>query len=745
MRNKLLAMLKHKLQWVTLLLTLFVTGQYVKADIWGVWIKGDSPFSWSDGTRIDESAQNIYIDGGQSVTFWVTRSEGTYCANTTISSTANNVIYYKYNDNYQKTTLNTTYPGYYRFEVSGYSDLNPKLNIIFPDPVKIKGDWDSWTLHNMSYSSSSWSYTQTFSSTGTYNFVIKPQSGSDYRDKDFTRADNSQTLIQGSSDATIDVDIPGDYTFTWNSSTNVLTITYPPHPCYPSSDISSIVNGTDVMFYIDEDDYGFGMDGANSKTGVVYDNNNKCALATRIGDTSYGYVTMSSANVESTIKLTNNWSSWSGQNVAESQTPELARGSLYRGGSSDVGRKAATTVSVVPSSSSIQLGTSSINLSITGTSNNAKSVYDNLDLYALIYVDGTKDGCIALSTSAQTYTLATSSLSAGSHTVKTILTDGKIYYIGATTTLTVVSCSTHPVATTGTATGIGLQGATLPITISSSASGTCTPTKVGVKLYTSSTCDEEVSGYTFDEATWTTDQAYNIVVSGLSPGNTYYYRGYVKSSLGTNEDTSTSPVKSFRTTPCTAPNVTAISNNSQTKCKGVAASQMELTVEGGVTPYSYAWKQNGSKSTTGATGATGSSNLASYTPPTSTAGTMYYYCVVSSATPCSSSQFSPSSDSDYATIVTNEVPSLSVVPTGTVKNFTPVTITSSNVNINSWSSSPAANDQTVYFYDNAAKSVKFKATVARSSNQTYTITATTAANCSANTSVTVTKDTETCE
>lgn len=352
-------------------------------------------------------------------------------------------------------------------------------------------------------------------------------------------------------------------------------------------------------------------------------------------------------------------------------------------------------------------------------------------------------------TTGTTGTLDTGNLEDGEYTVYALLMNAtnaeEAVKASSTLTLTVVSCSTHPVATTGTATGIGLQGATLPITISSSASGTCTPTKVGVKLYTTSACTTEVTGYTFDEATWTTDQAYNIVVSGLSPGNTYYYRGYVKSSLGTNEDTSTSPVKYFMTTACTAPNVTAISNNSQTKCKGVAASQMVLTVEGGVTPYSYAWKQNGSKSTTGATGATESSNLASYTPPTSTAGTMYYYCVVSSATPCSSSQFSPSSDSDYATIVTNEVPSLSVVPTGTVKNFTPVTISSDVDDIQTWSSIPVANDESVYFYDKSTSSAKFKASVARGSNETYTITGTTSNDCSGSKTVTVTKDTGTCE
>lgn len=507
MRNKLLAMLKHKLQWVTLLLTLFVTGQYVKADIWGVWIKGDSPFSWSDGTRIDESAQNIYIDGGQSVMFWVTRSEGTYCANTTISSTANNVIYYKYNDNYQKTTLNTTYPGYYRFEVSGYSDLNPKLNIIFPDPVKIKGDWDSWTLHNMSYSSSSWSYTQTFSSTGTYNFVIKPQSGSDYRDKDFTRAYNSQTLIQGSSDATIDVDIPGDYTFTWNSSTNVLTITYPPHPCYSSTDISNIVDGTNVMFYFKTYSSKGWRDGYIGITNGTTDD--IIGTPIKINDDIYGYVTMLSESVPTNVHVTNNGGEsgdWAGNNAGAGTN---AAGALYDGTASS--KTNATTVAVTLSSSSVPYGTASINLTIVGS--NTVSSYGEM-LFAQIFVDGTKVGCQALAESpGSVYTLNTSSLTVGDHKIITILTDGTIYYIGDTDVLTVTeACSSAPV--------IGTQPQDTEVCENGSASLTIAATiTVGTPTYQWYTCNADGTGES--PIGGATGSSYTLPTS--TPG-TYYYK-----------------------------------------------------------------------------------------------------------------------------------------------------------------------------------------------------------------------------
>ncbi len=387
-----------------------------------------------------------------------------------------------------------------------------------------------------------------------------------------------------------------------------------------------VVSGDDVMFYIDEDNYGFGMNGANSKTGVVYDNDTKCALATRIGDTSYGYVTMSSANVESTINLTNNWGGWTGQYVANNQTSELARGSLYRGGSRDVGRKAATTVSVVPSSSSIQLGTSSINLSITGTSNNAKSVYNNLDLYALIYVDGTKDGCIAVSTSAQTYPLTTSGLSAGSHTIKTILTDGMVDYIGDTFTLDVTSCDA-PTATTGSATAAAsspFNSVTLTGTVAHDAS--CATTASGIILYEESTCETELARKTTASDVGTvTNLSFTFTTSdysGLSAGATYWYKAFATNEGGSSYGNAGS-VKLNCTAPTKALYTMAAGQSAVYNGSGHAPT---ISVTSGAGAVTKIWAKTSSDANWTDYGLTGPVNVGEYSIKVDVDGTATTYC-----------------------------------------------------------------------------------------------------------------------
>ena len=66
---------------------------------------------------------------------------------------------------------------------------------------------------------------------------------------------------------------------------------------------------------------------------------------------------------------------------------------------------------------------------------------------------------------------------------------------------------------------------------------------------------------------------------------------------------------------------------SQNLCEGSTASNLTLTVTGGIGSYSYQWYSNTSNSTLG--GVAVGMNSAIFTPPTTTVGTKYYYCIVS--------------------------------------------------------------------------------------------------------------------
>ena len=67
---------------------------------------------------------------------------------------------------------------------------------------------------------------------------------------------------------------------------------------------------------------------------------------------------------------------------------------------------------------------------------------------------------------------------------------------------------------------------------------------------------------------------------------------------------------------------------SQTLCQGAAPTNLTLTAAGGIGTYSYQWFSSVSNSNTGGILIAGETN-ATYTPPTTSVGTRYYYCVIS--------------------------------------------------------------------------------------------------------------------
>ncbi|RBP28444.1 gliding motility-associated-like protein [Oceanihabitans sediminis] len=66
----------------------------------------------------------------------------------------------------------------------------------------------------------------------------------------------------------------------------------------------------------------------------------------------------------------------------------------------------------------------------------------------------------------------------------------------------------------------------------------------------------------------------------------------------------------------------------QSLCQNTAAQDLEVAASGGIGTLSYQWYENTVNNTNSGTPITGATS-ASFTPPTSDVGTMYYYCVVS--------------------------------------------------------------------------------------------------------------------
>jgi hypothetical protein len=79
---------------------------------------------------------------------------------------------------------------------------------------------------------------------------------------------------------------------------------------------------------------------------------------------------------------------------------------------------------------------------------------------------------------------------------------------------------------------------------------------------------------------------------------------------------------------CATLSITGQSTSAATYCQGATASALTVTATGVV--LTYQWYSNPSASNTGGNLISGASS-SSYTPPTSTVGTQYYYCVVKDA------------------------------------------------------------------------------------------------------------------
>ena len=222
------------------------------------------------------------------------------------------------------------------------------------------------------------------------------------------------------------------------------------------------------------------------------------------------------------------------------------------------------------------------------------------------------------------------------------------YSSGVSTSVDIPSACTAPTVTTNTtATSIGLQGATVEGTVTD---GTCAVTETGIVYGTSAepTGNEQVISHT-------SGTAFSKTLSNLTPGTTYYFRAYAKTASGTTYGSD----GTFTTTACSAPEIsTQPSTTNRTYCKGATATTLTVTATGGVGSYTYQWQQSSSASGTYSNVTTGTGyTSASFTPSTADGGTtykdIYYKCVVTNSSVCTSYNVPSNASGRYRTYATS--------------------------------------------------------------------------------------------
>ena len=111
-----------------------------------------------------------------------------------------------------------------------------------------------------------------------------------------------------------------------------------------------------------------------------------------------------------------------------------------------------------------------------------------------------------------------------------------------------------------------------------------------------------------------------------SAGTTYYYCVVSDAQGGCDAATTNTATQTIDADP----SISSQPSSGSDVCEGGSPSAMSVTATGGSTSYTYQWYSNGSNSNSGGTSIP-SATSSSYTPPSISAGTTYYYCVVSDA------------------------------------------------------------------------------------------------------------------
>lgn len=182
------------------------------------------------------TGEKWYGWGNGSDHYWLTKANN----NLTLSTTGSNTIY-----------LKCYVEGTYTFHVNYSTPASPTLEVIWPTINQLRistaSPADATNTNNFDLTdqgSNNWSVTRTLNANTTYTF--KMVYDAEWYGKNSTAltrdANTASSLNTDGDDMTIETDLAGDYTFTFNSSTKNLTVTYPTR--YTITYAIGAVNGT---------------------------------------------------------------------------------------------------------------------------------------------------------------------------------------------------------------------------------------------------------------------------------------------------------------------------------------------------------------------------------------------------------------------------------------------------------------------------------------------------------------------
>ncbi len=165
------------------------------------------------------TGEKWYGWGNGSDHYWLTKANN----NLTLSTTGSNTIYFK-----------CYVEGTYTFHVNYSTPASPTLEVTWPVVNQLRvsaaDPTDATNTGNFDLvegSSNDWSVSRTLNANTTYTFKMVFD-GAWYGDgTEFTRSKTSTTSLGDGNDMTIKTDVAGEYTFTFNSNSKNLSITYP--------------------------------------------------------------------------------------------------------------------------------------------------------------------------------------------------------------------------------------------------------------------------------------------------------------------------------------------------------------------------------------------------------------------------------------------------------------------------------------------------------------------------------------
>ncbi len=225
---------------------------------WGVY--GDFDGSWKLWP-INDGVANItgVTKGDHEYKIFTSKASSCNCSTCGKMTRSNCSGWQFHENNSNNACMNADIAGTYKFS---WDNSTFKLSVTYPAFPLIKGSWDSWTNHDITNGTS---ITLSLTKSDTpYEFGVQSSSGNFYKNASITRGNcTNVSLSTDGSNATLAVDISGNYTFTWDATNYKVSVTY---PTCPTPSLTSVTGDTNVKV---GSEHTYTANGASAGTGAT--------------------------------------------------------------------------------------------------------------------------------------------------------------------------------------------------------------------------------------------------------------------------------------------------------------------------------------------------------------------------------------------------------------------------------------------------------------------------------------------